>query len=733
MLRCALRLGLALALLVATWLPAVAQEARGLPPGMNPAQYDAMIEDIARSVAQKLQTGAQAPKASQPAMPAATGTPADAFSSLNALFARAGEVLAALPDLGADLARLGLRIEDGGGDRTAGGFALLLLAVIVLAVALEKALRGLIGRLRGTPAAGDADAAPDNLALAWRVIVAFAVDLAALIPVWIVFNLATNALFTGPAADLQRYIAAGVLSYILMWRLTMVVMRAWFRPSAPALRIALVDDADARRLYYTLTVSVLVYMLSRVFIGTLVTGEAAATTQAVGGFINNLVYTVVDLAAIWVTRHAGRRWLMTLVETEAGSLAPLRRAMVANWVWIGVALDIVASLAHAYGVLSGRYVVGAGITLSMLFCLALIFLEALLARVATLSSEGDLSLLAVHAVRFVTWVVAAIAVFELWAHDVLDLIPQPAWSRIDHALDETAVTICVAFLLWQAACYWIDAKLRAEGGAPAGQISHDEDAAPTAASRLHTMLPLARRALGVAITVLTLLLVLSGLGVNIAPLIAGASILGLAISFGSQTLVKDIVSGIFYLADDAFRVGEYIDTGRAKGTVEGFTLRSIKLRHQNGQLHTIPFGQLGSITNYSRDWITMKFNMRLARDTDVELVRKTTKKIGLEMLSDEEVGSHFLDQLKMQGVVDVVEGALIVRFKFTSKPGKPTYIQRLAIKRMMQRFAEVGIQFATGAVQVQTVGDGRPADLAAAGGGAAAAALRQAAATPPAN
>ena len=130
---------------------------------------------------------------------------------------------------------------------------------------------------------------------------------------------------------------------------------------------------------------------------------------------------------------------------------------------------------------------------------------------------------------------------------------------------------------------------------------------------------------------------LSELGVNITPLIAGASVFGLAISFGSQTLVRDIVSGIFYLAEDAFRVGEYIDCGKAKGTVEGFTLRSIKLRHQNGQLHTIPFGQLGQITNFSRDWTTVKFNLRFARDTDVEKLRKTVKKIGLDMMEDPEI------------------------------------------------------------------------------------------------
>jgi small-conductance mechanosensitive channel len=150
-------------------------------------------------------------------------------------------------------------------------------------------------------------------------------------------------------------------------------------------------------------------------------------------------------------------------------------------------------------------------------------------------------------------------------------------------------------------------------------------------------MPLLRVAMAIVIGAVAVLIVLSQLGVNITPLVAGASILGLAVSFGSQTLVRDIVSGIFYLAEDAFRVGEYIDCGKAKGTVEGFMLRSIRLRHQNGQIHTIPFGQLGQITNYSRDWTTMKFNLRFVRDTDLEKLRRPVKKIGLEVMEDSEM------------------------------------------------------------------------------------------------
>ena len=147
--------------------------------------------------------------------------------------------------------------------------------------------------------------------------------------------------------------------------------------------------------------------------------------------------------------------------------------------------------------------------------------------------------------------------------------------------------------------------------------------------------------------------------------------LGLAISFGSQTLVRDIVSGIFYLSDDAFRVGEYIDCGKAKGTVEGFTLRSIKLRHQNGQVYTIPFGQFGQITNFSRDWTTVKFNLRFARDTDIEKLRKVAKKIGVDMMEIPEIKAEILAPFKMQGIADIADNALLVRFKFTASPAIP--------------------------------------------------------------
>ena len=98
--------------------------------------------------------------------------------------------------------------------------------------------------------------------------------------------------------------------------------------------------------------------------------------------------------------------------------------------------------------------------------------------------------------------------------------------------------------------------------------------------------------------------------------------------FGAQALVKDIISGAFFLIDDAFRKGEYVDIGTVKGTVERISIRSMQLRHHNGPLNTIPFGEIRYLTNFSRDWVMMKLPLRVTYDTDLEKLRKLVKKLG---------------------------------------------------------------------------------------------------------
>ncbi|MEJ1158285.1 mechanosensitive ion channel family protein [Prosthecomicrobium sp. N25] len=325
---------------------------------------------------------------------------------------------------------------------------------------------------------------------------------------------------------------------------------------------------------------------------------------------------------------------------------------------------------------------------------------------------------AIRCLRVVVYITAGIVIAQAWVVDVLALVDRSAWLGVLRACTTSGFVLAGGYLIWEIVEYF-SARYRRS---PMLMPGVDEDVALAPPSRMATLMPLLRVAIYIFTIVVGLLLILSELGVNTTPLIAGASVAGLAISFGSQSLVKDVVSGVFFLADDAFRVGEYIECGHAKGTVEGFTVRSLRLRHQNGMVHTIPYGQLGLVTNYSRDWTTVKFNLRMARSTDLEKLRKTTKKVGIALADDPAFKGQFISPLKLQGVADVAENALIVRFKFTARPGTPSLIQREGLKRLYKAFQENGIEFASATVTVQSSTGGIDTSTAAAGAAARAAA-----------
>lgn len=268
-------------------------------------------------------------------------------------------------------------------------------------------------------------------------------------------------------------------------------------------------------------------------------------------------------------------------------------------------------------------------------------------------------------------------------------------DRIIQGILAGAVILLVADILWQIAKAVINKTLEK------ARVTASEDSAHTARNgRLLTLLPLLRTTLAVVISVIAVLMVLSGLGVQIGPLIAGAGIFGVAIGFGSQTLVKDVISGVFYMMDDAFRVGEYIQSGSYKGTVESFSIRSVRLRHHRGPVFTVPFGTLGAVQNMSRDWVIDKFIISVAYNTDINKVRKMVKGVGAALLEDEEYGSFIIETVKMKGVDQFGDYGISLIFAMTTKPGYQTMIRRKAYMMIREVFATNGVIFASPTVQV---------------------------------
>ena len=261
--------------------------------------------------------------------------------------------------------------------------------------------------------------------------------------------------------------------------------------------------------------------------------------------------------------------------------------------------------------------------------------------------------------------------------------------------------LLVGYVAFHAVRIWIDQKIADEVGDEEPAAIAEGEGGGAGATRLATLLPLVRNFILTIMAIAIALVVASELGLNVAPLFAGAGIVGLAIGFGSQTLVRDILSGAFFLMDDAFRKGEYIDVGDVKGTVEKISLRSFQLRHHLGMLHTIPFGELKFLTNFSRDWVMMKLPIRVTYDTDVEKVRKLIKKLGQDLLEDPVIGDKFLQPLKSQGVIQMEDSAMILRVKFMCRPGEQWVIRKRVYQELRELFDREGIKFAHREVTVR--------------------------------
>src|SRR5690606_2550850 len=153
-----------------------------------------------------------------------------------------------------------------------------------------------------------------------------------------------------------------------------------------------------------------------------------------------------------------------------------------------------------------------------------------------------------------------------------------------------------------------------------------------------------------------------------------------------------VVSGLFFLIDDAFRMGEYVETQGAKGTVEKISVRSVSLRNPRGALASVPYAQIGKVINFSRGWVIDKHVFRVAFDTDVDKVRKIFKTIGQELAADPELSGDILETFKSQGIAAVEDGTLLVRGKFKARAGKQFAIRKKMLAAVQKAFRENGIK-----------------------------------------
>lgn len=268
--------------------------------------------------------------------------------------------------------------------------------------------------------------------------------------------------------------------------------------------------------------------------------------------------------------------------------------------------------------------------------------------------------------------------------------------RLLRGVLSAGIILLVVDLAWNVVKVLIDRKM---GDTEAAlEIGSERERRRT---RLRTLLPILRNFVMILFAAIAIMMALSSLGIEIGPLIAGAGVVGVAIGFGAQTVVKDIISGMFYLLDDAFRIGEYIQSGSYKGTVEAFSLRSVKLRHHRGPIFIVPFSELGAVQNMSRDWSVVKFLLSVSYESDVAQVKAITKAVGKALYDDPEFQPFIIENLKMKGVEEITDIGIKLSFGMTLKPTQlQSAIRRRAYAMLREAFNAQGIKIAVPTVQV---------------------------------
>ena len=520
------------------------------------------------------------------------------------------------------------------------------------------------------------------------------------------FGVAASLVFLILAGDDPRDRLAFVfyLSACLLMLGVTAFLQAYLSLSAPNYRIALLDDSPAKRLF----ISQLVAMALGAF------GFFTCALFAVLGVTGDAHYLLLTLIGVALTGGLVGSYVLehrTLSNTvQAGATQGLRArlAPLFPWALITLAIGLFAGIVIS-GLLGLTPLFGAGlVTLAIATYWPPV--DAAFSQGAKQAQEKNEMLTAagLRVARLLLGVVLLLTLILVWRFDLFGLNgPVGLGVLITRAALQVGFVALIAYAAWESLRLSLDHKIAEEQAVFEAQHGDmgEMEIGGAGMSRLGTLLPLIKRSGQVLIAVIAFMITLSTLGIDIAPVLAGAGVVGLAIGFGSQTLVRDIVSGAFFLIDDAFRQGEYIDLGEVKGSVEKIRARCLQLRHHRGALNTVPFGEISTIQNYSRDWAIMKLRFRLAFDTDLEKVRKLLKRVGLSLLEHPDVGEDFLQPFKSQGVVEVDDYGLVISTKFMCKPGRQFLIRRHAYAAVQQAFAENDIHFSRPEVRVAMEGE----------------------------
>ncbi|QDZ00074.1 mechanosensitive ion channel family protein [Nitratireductor mangrovi] len=515
-----------------------------------------------------------------------------------------------------------------------------------------------------------------------------------------------------------------MVSFVVLPRLVAALSRFLLAPKRADLRLLSVDDWTASYLHRSQIGLAVLVGASGFLVSFMNANDAAGAATQLGFWL-----TVAVFGWLLVITIRARAGLASMARGWDPDVTRLEARLAAAYPYVAMVLIVIGWLGMEIIFTQGRTDLLAGgkpyLTLGLILMAPAMdtAIRGLVRHlVPPMQGEGAVAEKAwqstrrsyVRIGRVIVFGIVVMTIARMWSIDFTNLASAGVGIRFAARLITVAMIVAAGYLVWEVLTLLVNRKLANEMSASGVDPNAEElggEGGGAGGSRLSTILPLARLALQTLVIVLTVLIALGNLGIDVTPLLAGAGIVGLAIGFGAQTLVRDIVSGLFFLIDDAFRIGEYLVIDNIVGTVEKISIRSLQLRHHEGAVHTIPYGEIPRVTNNSRDWVIVKMRFTVPFETDVNKIKKIFKQIGKDIMEQPYAGD-LIQTFKSQGVNSVDDVGIVVRGKFMSKPGKQWVIRKDIYARVQKAFSENGIEFARREVRVSIpeLGNGAPLD-----------------------
>jgi len=517
-----------------------------------------------------------------------------------------------------------------------------------------------------------------------------------LIPVVLFVSVALAVIAAQEPTRLARYVVMTVVYALALLRLLRVFSRFFLSPRIPSLRFLPIPDDAA------LTIQNWVMAFGAVmvagFFGTEIARTVKVPAVVVASFTELVALIVVVMALAVIVRKrapisAFIRGDVTSADAHRSVVAGLRLWLSRTWHVMAALYLIVAYMVAVWGQEGGFALMQQGTIGTLLSLLTVRLAFYWIGKIAYRRSQKMVQAGLYRPVlrvilKVAAWGLGFAGIMASWGGDVASLLATPWGQRISGSVFSITSTILIVVFIYELLQKVIERSLNKRD-------SHGR--VVEAGARSRTILPMAQKAATVVLVVIVGLVTLAELGINIAPLLAGAGVLGVAVGFGSQTLVKDFLTGLSIILEDTIAVGDWITISDKRGLVETLSVRTVHLRDMNGALHVIPYSAITTITNETKTFSYALMDVGVAYDSDLDLVMDVVRKTGEALQADPEFAPFVLEPIEVLGVETLGSSAIEIRSRIKTRAGRQGAIRRAFLLRIKKAFdaAKIEIPFPT--------------------------------------